>query len=132
MRAVDHFKTLCCLNLAPQAAMIAIAGALHDIIPSEWNRIGFLTESGGLGAGYAEHPDLVTLGVRNLALFQGGDRWFIRHFGDACRDAAIGRLGLRHLAGYQNCTCSTRPIACSTCIGCSTQPCTTGSGPSPG
>jgi hypothetical protein len=33
MGAVEHLKTLCCLGLPPESAMIAVTPLLHEIIP---------------------------------------------------------------------------------------------------
>jgi hypothetical protein len=36
--AVEHLKTLCCLGLKPESAMVAVA-LLHEIIPYGWSRM---------------------------------------------------------------------------------------------
>jgi hypothetical protein len=33
MGAVEHLKTLCCVGLPPESAMIAVTPLLHEIIP---------------------------------------------------------------------------------------------------
>lgn len=76
MRGAQHFKTLCCIGLPGPAAMVAIAGALHEVIESEWNRIGLFDQSGRIGAGYAEHPGCVPLMMDNIELFHGRDVWW--------------------------------------------------------
>jgi hypothetical protein len=40
MGAVEHLKTLCCLGLPPESAMIAVAPVLHEIIPHGWTVSG--------------------------------------------------------------------------------------------
>ena len=40
MGAVEHLKTLCCLGLKPESAMIAVTPLLHEIIPHGWTRLG--------------------------------------------------------------------------------------------
>jgi hypothetical protein len=40
MGAVEHLKTLCCLGLKPESAMIAVTPLLHEIIPHGWSRMG--------------------------------------------------------------------------------------------
>jgi hypothetical protein len=37
--AVEHLKTLCCLGLEPESAMIAVTPLLHEIIPHGWTRL---------------------------------------------------------------------------------------------
>ncbi len=39
MGAVEHLKTLCCLGLKPESAMIAVAPVLHEIMPHCWSRV---------------------------------------------------------------------------------------------
>jgi hypothetical protein len=38
MGAVEHLKTLCCLGLPAESAMIAVTPLLHEIIPHGWTR----------------------------------------------------------------------------------------------
>jgi DNA-binding CsgD family transcriptional regulator len=38
MRAVEHLKTLCCLGLPPESAIVAVTPLLHEIIPHRWTR----------------------------------------------------------------------------------------------
>jgi hypothetical protein len=38
MRAVEHLKTLCCLGLPPESAIMAVTPLLHEIIPHHWTR----------------------------------------------------------------------------------------------
>jgi hypothetical protein len=38
MRAVEHLKTLCCLGLPPESAIMALTPLLHEIIPHRWTR----------------------------------------------------------------------------------------------
>jgi hypothetical protein len=42
MGAVEHLKTLCCLGLKPESAMIAVTPLLHEIIPHGWIRMAFI------------------------------------------------------------------------------------------
>ncbi len=39
MGAVEHLKTLCCLGLPPESAMVAVTPLLHEIIPHGWSRL---------------------------------------------------------------------------------------------
>lgn len=56
MGAVDHFKTLCCLGLKPESAMIALAPVLHEIIPHGWSRWALLEPDATIGTSYSENP----------------------------------------------------------------------------
>ncbi len=38
MGAVEHLKTLCCLGLPPESAMVAVTPLLHEIVPHGWSR----------------------------------------------------------------------------------------------
>jgi hypothetical protein len=39
MGAVEHLKSLCCLGLPPESAMVALTPLLHEIIPHGGTRI---------------------------------------------------------------------------------------------
>ena len=39
MGTVEHLKTLCCLGLPPESAMVAVVPVLHEIIPHGWSRL---------------------------------------------------------------------------------------------
>jgi len=56
MGAVEHLKTLCCLGLPPESAMIAVAPLLHEIIPHGWSRMGLLAPDATITGRYAENP----------------------------------------------------------------------------
>jgi DNA-binding CsgD family transcriptional regulator len=58
MGAVEHLKTLCCLRLAPESAMIAVTPLLHEIIPHGWTRMAFIKPDATLSHGYTENPAL--------------------------------------------------------------------------
>ena len=92
MRGVQHFKTLCCIGLPRPVAMVAIAGALHEVIASEWNRIGFYEDDGTIGAGYAEHPGCVPLMINNIELFHGRDPWWGKNHPTWFARNAVGDL----------------------------------------
>ncbi|MGB6176359.1 MAG: hypothetical protein WBF43_08485 [Methylocella sp.] len=57
MGAVEHLKTLCCLGLPPESAMIAVAPVLHEIIPYGWSRMGLYAAGATMGSVYAENPE---------------------------------------------------------------------------
>jgi hypothetical protein len=56
MGAVEHLKTLCCLGLKPESAMIAITPVLHEIIPHGWSRLALIAPDTTWSASYAENP----------------------------------------------------------------------------
>jgi hypothetical protein len=56
MGAVEHLKTLCCLGLPPESAMIAVVPLLHEIIPHGWLRLGLVAPDATIGNGYLENP----------------------------------------------------------------------------
>ena len=45
MGAVEHLKTLCCLGVPPESAMVAAGPGLHEIMPGGSSRI-WLCEPG--------------------------------------------------------------------------------------
>lgn len=53
---VEHLKTLCCLGLPPEAAMVAVTPLLHEIIPHQWSCTGLLEPDATIGRGYSENP----------------------------------------------------------------------------
>jgi DNA-binding CsgD family transcriptional regulator len=61
MSAVEHLKTLCCLGLPPESAMIAVTPLLHEIIPHGWSRLGLVTPDAAITGGYAENPEAAAL-----------------------------------------------------------------------
>jgi hypothetical protein len=56
--AVEHLKTLCCLGLKPEGAMIAVTPLLHEIIPHGWTRVGLFDSDATMRSGYAENPEM--------------------------------------------------------------------------
>jgi hypothetical protein len=56
MGAVEHLKTLCCLGLPPESAMIAVVPLLHEIIPHGWLRLGLVAPDATIGNGFVENP----------------------------------------------------------------------------
>ncbi len=55
MGAVEHLKTLCCLGLPPESAMVAVVPLLHEIIPHGWTAISLLEPDASMGTTYTEH-----------------------------------------------------------------------------
>ena len=56
MGAVEHLKTLCCLGMLPESAMIAVTPLLHEIIPHGATRLALLAPDATLTNAYAENP----------------------------------------------------------------------------
>jgi hypothetical protein len=54
--AVEHLKTMCCLGLKPESAMIAVTPLLHEIIPHGWSRMALLNSDATIGSGSSENP----------------------------------------------------------------------------
>jgi DNA-binding CsgD family transcriptional regulator len=61
-----YFRAICCLGLPRQAALIAIARALHEVIHSGWNRIGMLGPRGKPQGGFAENLEYMPLALERL------------------------------------------------------------------
>ncbi len=68
MGAVEHLKTLCCLGLPPESAMIAVTPLLHEIIPHGWTRMAFIEPDATLSRGYTENPAMAPQMRRFLEL----------------------------------------------------------------
>jgi DNA-binding CsgD family transcriptional regulator len=91
MGAVEHLKTLCCLGLKPESAMIAVTPLLHEIIPHGWSRMGFLAPDATITGGYAENPELAALYRERLWTFmQDPSSPVSLVFGPAFRAGGIG------------------------------------------
>ena len=56
MGAVEHLKTLCCLGLKPESAMVAVTSLLHEIIPHGWSPLALLAPDATITSTYAENP----------------------------------------------------------------------------
>ena len=61
MGAVEHLKTLCCLGLPPESAMIAVTPLLHEIIPHGWTRLGLIAPDATITSTYGENPEAAAL-----------------------------------------------------------------------
>jgi DNA-binding CsgD family transcriptional regulator len=57
MGAVEHLKTLCCLGLPAESAMIAVTPLLHEIIPHGWSRYSLFNPDVSMTGGYVENPE---------------------------------------------------------------------------
>jgi DNA-binding CsgD family transcriptional regulator len=56
MGVVEHLKTLCCLGLPPESAMVAVTPLLHEIIPHGWTRIWLIEPDATISSTYGENP----------------------------------------------------------------------------
>jgi DNA-binding CsgD family transcriptional regulator len=56
MGAVEHLKTLCCLGLPPESAMVAVVPVLHEIIPHDGSRLALVAPDATITTGYSENP----------------------------------------------------------------------------
>jgi DNA-binding CsgD family transcriptional regulator len=56
MGAVEPLKTLCCLGLSPESAMVAVAPLLHEIIPHGGSRLALVAPDATITTGYSENP----------------------------------------------------------------------------
>jgi DNA-binding CsgD family transcriptional regulator/GAF domain-containing protein len=54
--AVEHLKTLCCLGLPPESAMVAVVPVLHEIIPHDGSRLALVAPDATITSGYSENP----------------------------------------------------------------------------
>ncbi len=71
MGTVEHLKTLCCLGLKPESAMIAVTPVLHEILPHGWSRMVLLKPDATIGSSYSENPAAAAIFRERLW------RWFI-------------------------------------------------------
>ncbi len=69
MGAIEHLKTLCCLGLPPESAMIGVVPLVHEIIPHGWSRMALLDSDGAIANGYSEHPELSDLYQQHMWRF---------------------------------------------------------------
>jgi DNA-binding CsgD family transcriptional regulator len=69
MGAVEHFKTLCCLGLPPESAMVAVMPLLCKIIPHGWARANLFEPNGTTGNGYSGNPEAVAHNRERLPAF---------------------------------------------------------------
>jgi hypothetical protein len=57
MGAVEHLKTLCCLRLPPESAMIAVVPLLHEIVPHGSSRFCLFGPDVAITSIYAENSE---------------------------------------------------------------------------
>jgi DNA-binding CsgD family transcriptional regulator len=69
MGAVEHFKTLCCLGLTPESAMVAVTPLLHQIIPHGYSRFWLFDHDASFTSCYAENPEALPVGLERFFVF---------------------------------------------------------------
>jgi hypothetical protein len=69
MGAVEHLKTLCCLGLPAESAMIAVTPLLHEIIPHGATRTILFEPDATVGSAYTENPETVATWQANAWRF---------------------------------------------------------------
>jgi DNA-binding CsgD family transcriptional regulator len=101
MGAVDHLKTLCCLGLPPESAMIAVAPLLHEIIPHGWTRDGLFEPNGAIEASYGENPAADALYRERVPIFMKDPSSLVSFFfGQVLRKGGSGWALDRQGGGY--------------------------------
>ena len=69
MGSVEHLKTLCCLGLPPESAMIAVTPLLHEIIPHGAARTVLFEPDATVRAAYAENPATTAIWLEHASRF---------------------------------------------------------------
>ncbi|HEY0494080.1 MAG TPA: hypothetical protein VGD57_11545 [Candidatus Dormibacteraeota bacterium] len=88
--AVEHLKTLCCLGLPAESALVALASAIRDVVPAEWTRIGLHDHKLRPHIGYAEHPEFLPVFLDSFEEFIGDPNSLLYGYNDNLRKNAIG------------------------------------------
>jgi hypothetical protein len=97
MGAVEHLKTLCCLGLKPESAMVAVTPPLHEIIPHGWTRLALVASDATITSTYAEHPALGELFRERLWRFMDDPSALVSLWHPLFRAVGIG--GTLHRQG---------------------------------
>jgi DNA-binding CsgD family transcriptional regulator len=87
---IAWFRTLCSLGLPRQAALVAIARGLHEVIPSGWNRIGLVDDAARRGPGFAEHPEYLPLAGERMPSLASSPGSIASLHEEAVRRNAVG------------------------------------------
>jgi DNA-binding CsgD family transcriptional regulator len=90
MGAVEHLKTLCCLGLPPESAMIAVTPLLHEIIPHGWCRMALLKPDATIASGYSENPKAASIHRESMWRFMDDPTSPASLWYPAFRNVAIG------------------------------------------
>jgi DNA-binding CsgD family transcriptional regulator len=69
MGAVEHLKTLCCLGLPPESAMVAVTPLMHEIIPHGAIRSMLFEPDASAYAAYTENPETTSVWLANAWRF---------------------------------------------------------------
>jgi hypothetical protein len=88
--AVEHLKTLCCLGLKPESAMVAVTSLLHEIIPHGWSRLALLAPDATITSTYAENPAMGPLFRERLWRFMDDPSALVSLWIPAFRAVGIG------------------------------------------
>lgn len=90
MGAVEHLKTLCCLGLPPESAMVAVTPLLHEFIPHGWSRLALLAPDATVTSTYAENPEMGPLYRERLWRFMDDPSALVSLWTPAFRAVGIG------------------------------------------
>jgi DNA-binding CsgD family transcriptional regulator len=90
MGAVEHLKTLCCLGLPPERAMVAVVPVLHEIIPHGWSRLALLAPDAAITSTYLENPAMGPLFRERLWQFMDDPSALVSLWIPSFRAVAIG------------------------------------------
>jgi DNA-binding CsgD family transcriptional regulator len=88
--AVEHLKTLCCLGLPRESAMVAVMPVLHEIIPHGWSRLALLAPDATITGTYAENPAMGPLFRERLWRFMDDPSALVSLWIPAFRAVGIG------------------------------------------
>lgn len=100
MGAAEHLKSLCCLGLPPESAMIAVVPLLHEIIPHGTMRVGLVAPDATVTAAYDEHPAADVLYRERFWRFMDDPSALPSLWVPACRAVGIGWGLHRQGGGY--------------------------------
>jgi DNA-binding CsgD family transcriptional regulator len=90
MGAVEHLKTLCCLGLRPESAMVAVVPVLHEIIPHGGSRLALVAPDATITTGYSENPESGAVFRERLWRFMDDPSSLMSLWVPGVRAAAIG------------------------------------------
>jgi DNA-binding CsgD family transcriptional regulator len=90
MGAVEHLKTLCCLGLPPESAMVAVVPVLHEIIPHGWSRLALLAPDAAITSTYLENPAMGPVFRERLWQFMDDPSALVSLWIPSFRAVAIG------------------------------------------
>jgi hypothetical protein len=90
MGAVEHLKTLCCLGLPPESAMVAVVPVLHEIIPHGWSRLALLAPDAAITSTYLENPAMGPVFRKRLWQFMDDPSALVSLWIPSFRAVAIG------------------------------------------